>query len=146
MAEKVPQAYANHVRLHPPFHFFLAPASLVVPILGIVNTVRHYDVLEAWIVLLLCLMAPVAVTLSRLYPLKVQDRVIRLEERLRLGRLLEEPLRSRIPELSESQLIALRFASDEEVPHLVERVLTGGMAAKEIKKAIVRWRPDTFRV
>jgi uncharacterized protein DUF6526 len=146
MAEKVAQTYANHARFHPPFHFFLAPASLIVPILGIVNIVRHYDTLEAWIILLLCLMAPVAVTLLRLNALKVQDRVIRLEERLRLASLLNEPLRSRIPELSESQLIALRFACDEELPVLVEKVLAGGIPSRAIKKSIVRWRPDTFRV
>lgn len=146
MAEKVAQTYANHVRFHPPFHFFLAPASLVVPILGIVNIVRHYDTLEAWTILLLCLMAPVAVLLLRLNALKVQDRVIRLEERLRLAALLNEPLRSRIPELSESQLVALRFACDEELPQLVEKVLAGGIPGREIKKSIGRWRPDTFRV
>jgi hypothetical protein len=72
--------------------------------------------------------------------------VIRLEERLRLASLLNEPLRSRIPELSESQLVALRFASDGELPQLVEKVLAGGMPTKEIKKAVVRWRADTFRV
>jgi len=146
MAEKAAQTYANHVRLHPPFHFFLVPASLAAPILGIVNIVRHYETLEAWIVLLLCVMAPIAVTLLRLNALKVQDRVIRLEEQLRLANLLDEPLRSRIPELSESQLVALRFASDQEVPRLVEKALTGRMPSREIKKAIVRWRADTFRV
>lgn len=146
MAEKLAQTYANHVRFHPPFHFFLAPASLVVPILGIVNIVRHYDTLEAWIILLLCLMAPIAVLLLRLNALKVQDRVIRLEERIRLERLLDERLRSRIPELRESQLIALRFACDEELPQLVEKVLAGGIPSREIKKSIGRWRPDTFRV
>jgi hypothetical protein len=146
MAEKVPQTYANHVRLHPPFHFFLAPASIVVAILGIVNTILHYEGLETWILLLLCLMAPVAVVLLRVNAMKVQDRVIRLEERLRLASLLNEPLRSRIPELSESQLVALRFASDGELPQLVEKVLAGGMPTKEIKKAVVRWRADTFRV
>ena len=146
MAQKVAQTYANHVRLHPPFHFFLAPASLIVLILGIVNIVRHYDTLEAWIILLLCLTAPVAVLLLRLYALKVQDRVIRLEERLRLATLLNDPLRSRIPELSESQLVALRFACDEELPSLVEKALTGHMPNRDIKKSIGRWRPDTFRV
>ena len=146
MAQKVPQTYANHVRLHPPFHFFLAPASLIAPILGIVNIVRHYNTLEAWIILLLCLMAPVAVTLLRVYALRVQDRVIRLEERMRLATLLNEPLRSRIPELRESQLVALRFACDEELPPLVEKALAGRMPNREIKKSIGRWRPDTFRV
>ena len=146
MADKIPQNYANHVRLHPPFHFFLVPGSALALILSIVNIFRHYDALESWIVLLLCIMAPVAVLLIRVNPLRVQDRVIRLEERLRLAGILDEPLRSRIPELTESQLIALRFASDSELPGLVQKVLAAGIPPAEIKKAIVSWRADAFRV
>src|SRR5579864_7506742 len=103
MAEKLPQTYANHVRLHPPFHFFLIPAALVLLILTIVNVVKHYDLLEAWILLLIGVMAPIAILLIRTNPLRAQDRLIRLEERLRLAALLDEPLKSRIGDLTESQ-------------------------------------------
>jgi hypothetical protein len=70
----------------------------------------------------------------------------RLEERLRLSSLLSEPLRSRIPELTEGQLVAIRFASDAEVPGVVERTLAGNLPRAEIKKSIQNWRPDCFRV
>jgi len=146
MAEKLPQTLANHARWHPPFHFFLMPCAIAVLIMSIVNIVKHYDVLEAWIILLLGVMTPVAVLLIRTNPLKAQDRLIRLEETLRLESLLNEPHRSRICELKPSQLVALRFACDAEIPGLVERALKDNMPPKDIKKAIVTWRPDYNRV
>jgi len=146
MAEKITQTYATHVRLHPPFHFFVLPMTAAAFILAVINVFRHYDLLSAWTILSLASAAVVAAFLIRINALKAQDRVIRLEERLRLRELLNEPLRSRIPDLSESQLIAIRFASDGEVAGIVEKALSNGMEAKDIKKAIVHWRADTFRV
>jgi len=69
-----------------------------------------------------------------------------LEERVRLGGVLDEPLRSRIGELADGQLIGLRFASDRELPELVRRCLDEKLAAREVKKAVVSWRPDYRRV
>jgi putative exporter of polyketide antibiotics len=146
LAEKTLQTYANHTRFHPPFHFFLAPGSIMLLVLAIINVVRHYPQLDAWILLFMGVLFFVAVFLIRSNPLRVQDRLIRLEERMRLEALLSAELRGRIPELTESQLIALRFASDDELPALVTRVLASKMQPKEIKKAIVTWRADTFRV
>ena len=146
MAENVTQSYANHARWHPPFHYFLAPGSIVLLILTIVNVVRHHARLEAWILLLMGILFFVAVFLLRVNPLRAQDRLIRLEERLRCQALLPAELNARFGELTEGQLIALRFASDAELAGLVKRVLAEKMPPKDIKKAIVGWRADTFRV
>ena len=146
MAEKLPQTYANHTRFDPPFHYFLAPGALVLIVLTVMNVLRHSSQFDAWILLLMAILFFAALFLVRLYPLKAQDRIIRLEERLRLQTVLSTPLARRVPELTEAQLIALRFASDSELPALVEKALAAKMPAKEIKKNIVTWRADTFRV
>ena len=145
MAERKIQTYSNHTRLDPPVHFFVFPVLLITLILTIVHLVRHPHFWSAWIVVL-ALAIVVMATKSRLYGLKVQDRVIRLEERMRLAILLPEPLRARIGELDEKQLIGLRFASDAELPSLVERTLNEKLSQKQIKQAIQNWRPDYFRV
>ena len=142
----VSQTYANHTRFHPLFHFFLAPGGIALVVLASVNVVRHSEELDAWILLLMAVLFFGALFLVRVYPLKAQDRIIRLEERLRLQALLSEAQARRIPELTEAQLIALRFASDGELPTLVEKVLATNMPAAEIKKSIAVWRADTFRV
>jgi hypothetical protein len=152
MAENEPQNFANHARFDPLFHFFLAPVFILGVILSLVHFFAHLsdssfrDDFHAALIVLLAVALLVAVTKERLYALKVQDRVIRLEERLRLSQLLPEPLRSRIPELTVDQLIGLRFASDAEVPKLVERALNEKLSRKQIKQAIVNWRPDYWRV
>jgi hypothetical protein len=146
MAKNIPQTYANHTRLDPPFHFFLAPGAIVMLILAVINVVGHYPRMDAWILLLMAVLFFAALFLVRLYPLRAQDRIIRLEERLRLEAVISAEFVPRIRELTEAQLIALRFASDEELPALVEKALTTKMPARDIKKAIVNWRADTFRV
>jgi hypothetical protein len=146
MAENVTQSYANHARLHPPFHFFLAPGSIVLLTLTIVNVAYHSHRLDSWILLLMGVLFFVAVVLIRTNPLRAQDRLIRLEERLRFQALLPAELNARCGEMTESQLIALRFASDTELAALVKRVLAEKTPPKDIKKAIVTWRADTFRV
>ncbi|MFZ0298379.1 MAG: DUF6526 family protein [Candidatus Sulfotelmatobacter sp.] len=145
MAEKKPQTFANHARLDPLFHLFVLPVFALSTLAAIVLFLWHPSLHSAWRFVLLTA-GTVAVFKIRLYTLRVQDRVIRLEERLRLASLLPESSRSRIPEFTESQLIALRFASDVEVAKLAERVLAEKLSAADIKKAIQTWRPDYWRV
>lgn len=152
MADHPQQNLANHARFDPLFHFFLGPVFILGVILSLIHFFAHVgdsgfrDNFHAGLIILLAAALLVAVFKERLYALKVQDRVIRLEERLRLGQILPEPLRSRIPELTEDQLIGLRFASDAEVPKLVERTLNEKLSRKQIKQAITNWRPDNWRV
>lgn len=145
MAEKTPQNKANHVRLHAPYHFVTLPALLLLLVWAIVNLVREPGSVTAMLLALVMVMVIMNANL-RTYPLKVQDRVIRLEERLRLAMLLPEPLRGRSGEITERQLIALRFASDAELTSLVERVLNEKLTPKQIKDAVREWRPDYWRV
>ena len=150
--ENTPQTFANHTRYDPPFHFFVAIVFLINVIIAGYFLIHAlflgrlvYILVHAWL-LITALALLVAMTRIRGYPIRIQDRVIRLEERLRLMSVLQEPLRSRIGELPDKQLVALRFASDEELPGLVQRALDEKLSNADIKKAIVRWRPDNSRV
>lgn len=145
MADTSVQNYANHAKFDPPFHFFLAPIFLINFISKVVGLVRNPGLAIAWDVLI-ALALLVAVFKIRIYALKVQDRVIRLEERLRLAQQLPASLQSRIGELTVSQLVALRFASDAELPALVEKALAENLKNPQIKKSISVWRPDFYRV
>lgn len=151
LTEPNSQNLKNHAKFDPAYHFVAFALLLFLFVMSIVIVVRslqsHPDLILVglWAFVLSVLL--VLLTLKiRTYPLKVQDRVIRLEERLRLSMLLDEPLRRRIPELTEDQLIALRFASDEEVPKLVGEVFDKNLGRKEIKEKIETWRPDHWRV
>jgi hypothetical protein len=152
MAEKVPQTFANHTRFDPAFHFFALPVLLLGLLLALVHFFAHItegdfrDHFHAFLLIVLAIALLVLALKERAYALKVQDRVIRLEERLRLAMLLPEPLRVRIPELTEAQLVGLRFASDGEIPKLVERTLKEKLSRADIKKAIQNWRGDYWRV
>lgn len=145
MAERTPQTLTNHVKFDPPFHYFIAPVFAISWVISVIFAIRHPNFVHFWIVIFNTALL-VAVTRFRQYALKVQDRVIRLEERLRLATLLPDSQRSQIARLTERQLIALRFASDAEIPILVEQTLSSNLAPADIKKAIKTWRPDYWRV
>jgi ABC-type nickel/cobalt efflux system permease component RcnA len=145
MADATPQSFANHARFDPPFHFVLAPIGLAAIVLSIILLVRQPGI-GSILGLLLSVGFFMLAAKARSYALKVQDRVIRLEERQRLSMLLPEASRPRIVELTEPQLIALRFASDAELPALAMRALNEGLTKKQIKTSIQNWRADYFRV
>lgn len=144
MAARV-QSYKNHVRLLPAFHFFVLPVLL----LNLANAARHlwmmptrstaFALVVAAALLMLALLA-------RVQAVTVQDRVIRLEMRLRLRGLLPPDLQPKINELSHRQLVALRFASDAEMTDLVRDVMDGKLTtAKEIKMRVKNWQADWLR-
>jgi hypothetical protein len=137
------QSFQNHTKWDPPFHFFLAPVGLILLGLTIYEVVKNPG-LSSGVQVLGMVWAIIAVFTIRTYSLKVQNRVIRLEERLRMERLCPEW--PRIAELTVPQFIALRFASDAELPGLVEKALSGNLDQKQIKQSIQNWRPDHYRV
>jgi len=146
MPDPTPQTYANHVRRLPrPFLAVGAILGLNV-VVATALLVRHPGWLAGWQVLLALGLFGVG-WYSRTNALVVQDRVIRLEERLRLERLLPDELRGRIDELSRDQMVSLRFACDEELAELTRQVLDEGLTdRKEIKRRVKTWRGDHLRV
>jgi hypothetical protein len=106
---------------------------------------NHFNIFTSWL-LILSIAAFIPMIKVRSYPLKVQDRVIRLEERLRLQALAPAEWHAQIYRLTEDQLIGLRFAADDEVVELAKQALEENLNRKQIKERIKNWRPDNWRV
>lgn len=139
------QNFGNHVKFVPLFHFFVLPVFGINVISSIVRCVRHFS-WSSVMALLLALAFALGALYARLFALAVQDRVIRLEMRLRLQELLPAELRTRVPEFTVGQLIALRFAGDEELPALAQKLLDQKLTdRKAIKKMVQKWEPDYLR-
>ncbi len=145
MSKTRPQSFKNHARLDPLFHIVLTLIIGLNLIYSIVHLVRHFSFQSAWLVVLSASAIIVFLRL-RTYPLKVQDRVIRLEERLRLQALAPPEWHTQIYRLSEDQLIGLRFAGDDEVVALARQSLEENLSRKQIKERIRNWRADDWRV
>lgn len=145
MSQPEIQDLKHHARFDPIFHYFLTWVSLASIIIAIVYAVQHPGFYSAWIAVV-AVAGFFALFRLRSYPLKVQDRVIRLEERLRLQALAPAEWHPQIYRLSEDQLVALRFASDEEVVELAQQALAQNLNRKQIKERIQSWRPDHWRV
>ena len=140
-----PQTYANHRRYEPKQHFVLVPILLVTWIATIWHAIKYPSLHSIWVAILGFAILMVAIQVH-LYALKVQDRVIRLEETLRMERILPPDLKGRISELTVKQMVGLRFASDGELADRVREALDQRLGGEDIKKRIQTWRPDTFRV
>lgn len=143
-----PQNFKNHTRFDPPWHFFIAPILLINVIFAIWGLIRHWPDhphLLPWVVLMSIVLL-FAVGKARAHSMVAQDRIIRLEEKLRYAALLPPDLLARSQALTVRQIIALRFASDAELPELIQRALNDNLSEKQIKQAIVTWRPDYLRV
>jgi len=145
MSKSEPQGLKNHGRFDPPYHFCLTFVSMATIVIAVIYCVHHFCFYSVWLVVL-SLAAFIAVFRMRQYPLKVQDRVIRLEERLRLQALAPAEWHTQIYRLTEDQLIALRFAADDEVVELAKQALEHNLSRKQIKERIKDWRPDNWRV
>ena len=143
---KATQSYADHSKFVTLYHFVLFPIVLLYVLWSLWQVIQ--DPGPETVVAFVMSLAIVVITLfARVFALQAQDRVIRLEETLRLHRLLPPEHSSRLDELRRRHFIAIRFAADDEVPGLVERILNGDLkTGKEVKQAIRTWRPDHHRL
>ncbi len=140
------QTFENHVRWHVPHHFILMPILLANFIFAIVRIVQDFNIDRA-AYLILAIGLIIMGVLVRFNSLTVQTRLIKLEEQLRFERILPKDLTEKAKNLKTGQIIALRFASDEELPLLVERALNNEFEKPvEIKREIKNWRGDYQRV
>ena len=146
MPERVKtQDFSNHTSWFPLFHFFASPITGLYFIHSVVYAVRYPSTVH-WMKALYAAAIFAGLMASRLMALTVQNRVIRLEMRLRLREVLPAALVPRIKELTVRQLVALRFAGDAELPKLVERTLAGEFEKqRDIKRAITDWQADYLR-
>jgi hypothetical protein len=140
------QSYSNHTQFTPIYHYFTSPVALIYAVWSVKRLIANPGNDTAYaLVGALAILGLVAV--SRLSPLRVQDRLIRLEEQLRYAKLLSADVVAKTEtSFSPRHYVALRFASDAELPGLVTKVLANpAMTQKEIKQAVQQWRGDYFR-
>ncbi len=139
------QSFKNHARTDPAYHFIVMPVLLINLVVAVVRCVHHPNAWHGWNIIV-ALILTVLAGLVRTYALRVQDRVILLEQRIRMAALLPLEMHPLQKELTRGQLIALRFASDAELALLTERAVREKLASKAIKESVQVWRPDTHRV
>lgn len=145
MSDKTSQSLSNHARVDPLYHYVSFAILVVSLVISVVYLIANPHFFTAWIVVL-SVVVFIPFFKLRTYAIKVQDRVIRLEERLRLQALAPSEFHAQIHKLTEDQLIALRFAPDEELVELARQAVAENLSRKQIKERIRNWRPDDWRV
>jgi Family of unknown function (DUF6526) len=139
------QSFENHTKFVPAFHFVVLPIFLLNVVWSVERVIHNFS-LGTIVSLLVSIALLLLAFTARMFALTVQDRVIRLEMRLRMREVLPPDLRVRIPEFTVDQLVSLRFASDRELPVLAQKVLDEKLTdRKAIKKMIHDWQPDLLR-
>jgi hypothetical protein len=140
------QSFKNHTRWVPPFHFFVLPVLLINVGFSIYWSVKAGFTVNSVLSVFVAVAIFIGFVMVRLMAMAVQDRVIRIEERLRFEQLLPADLQSRVGEFTITQCVALRFASNPELPDLARKVLDEKLNnRKAIKRLIKTWRPDLDR-
>jgi hypothetical protein len=140
------QSYKNHAKNVPLYHYVLLPILMANLLFCLYRLWQDPGMLSLWAVVMAFAFIVIAL-FARVFALKAQDRLIRLEERMRMRELLPPDLQARINDFTPDQLVALRFASDAELPALSATVLSGNIRKRdEIKKLITHWRADHCRV
>jgi hypothetical protein len=140
------QNFKNHTRFVPAFHFFVLPVLVINLGTQLYWWIKLGFIPLHFFTVLLALALLLGILYGRLFALSVQDRLIRLEEQIRYERVLPEELRWRADELTVNQFVSLRFASDDELSLLVQKVLDERLTVRKTIKQLVRnWKPDNFR-
>ena len=145
MSEKKPQNYENHAKFIPVFHYIALPLLLVNffgALFRVTQEISFYTFNGVGLAISLIVVA----VFTRLFALKAQDRVIRLEEQIRMQTFLPDALKAQVGRLTMGQIVALRFASDEELVDLTQDALDQNTSPNALKQAVKHWRPDYNRV
>lgn len=145
MSEKKPQNYENHAKFIPVFHYIALPLLLVNffgALFRVTQEISFYTFNGVGLAISLIVVA----VFTRLFALKAQDRVIRLEEQIRMQTFLPDALKAQVGRLTMGQIVALRFASDEELVDLTQDALNQNTSPNALKQAVKNWRPDYDRV
>lgn len=142
------QNYKNHVRYYAPHHFVLLPLLIAAIIISAYN-IFHSPLLQTfyiWLTIVLVFIFAVAVMMRQHYALSNQNRIVRLEMRLRYFELTGKHFAAIEQQLSFGQIAALRFASDEELLPLIDRTIKENLSPRDIKQSIRNWQGDYMRV